>query len=134
MPFQQGNSGHPEGQRRAKLFTEALRMEIAAAGDNHQALRRIARALLAEAYNGNMAAIAMIADGLDGKVPRPVGGSDELGPRRLHISWGVPAQEAGALAAAAINQEVIDGQTEGPEPAVRSAKLRQAGAAQGPAT
>ena len=36
MPFQPGNSGHPEGQRRAKLFAEALRMEIAAAGDNHK--------------------------------------------------------------------------------------------------
>ena len=59
MPFQPGNSGHPEGQRRAKLFTEALRMEIAAAGDNHQALRRVARALLAEALRGNIAAIAM---------------------------------------------------------------------------
>ena len=94
MPFQPGNSGHPEGQRRAKLFAEALRMEIAAAGDNHQALRRIARALLAEAYTGNIAAIAMIADRLDGKVPQPVGGSDELGPRRLHITWGGQTCEA----------------------------------------
>ena len=34
MPFQPGNSGHPEGQRRAKQFAEALRMEIAAAGDD----------------------------------------------------------------------------------------------------
>jgi hypothetical protein len=109
-------------------------MEIAAAGDNHQALRRVARALLAEAYKGNVAAIAMIADRLDGKVPQPVGGSDELGPRRLHISWGAPPQQAGALAAAAIDQEVIDGETQEPEPAVRSARLQQAGAAQGPAT
>ena len=82
MPFQPGNSGNPEGQRRAKLFAEALRMEIAAAGDDNKALRRVARALLDEA------AIAMIADRLDGKVPQPRGGSDELGPQRLHITWG----------------------------------------------
>jgi hypothetical protein len=94
MPFQPGNSGHPEGQRRAKLFTEALRMEIAAAGDDNKALRRVARALLAEAYKGNIAAIAMIADRLDGKVPQPVGGNDDLGPRRLHITWGGQTCEA----------------------------------------
>ena len=49
-----------------------------------KALRRVARALLAEA---NVAAASMIADRLDGKVPQPTGGSDELGPQRLHISW-----------------------------------------------
>jgi hypothetical protein len=88
MPFQKGNTGFPANQHRAKLFTDALRMEIAAAGDNHQALRRVARALLTEALKGNIAAIAMIADRLDGKVPQPVGGSEDLGPQRLHISWG----------------------------------------------
>jgi hypothetical protein len=93
MPFQPGNSGHPEGQRRARQFAEALRMEIAAAGDDLKALRRVARALLDEAYGGNINAIAMIADRLDGKVPQPVGGSKELGPQRLHISWGEPTLE-----------------------------------------
>ena len=87
MPFQPGNTGFPENQRRAKLFADALRMEIAAAGDDHKALRRVARALLAEASKGNVAAASMIADRLDGKVPQPTGGSDELGPQRLHISW-----------------------------------------------
>ena len=70
------------------MFVEALRIEIAPAGDNHKALRRVARALLAEACKGNVAAASMIADRLDGKVPQPTGGSDELGPQRLHISWG----------------------------------------------
>ena len=119
MPFQPGNSGHPEGQRRAKQFAEALRMEIAAAGDDNKALRRVARALLAEAYKGNIAAIAMIADRLDGKVPQPRGGSDELGPQRLHISWGVPyrdTQSDRTLVAPALIQEVIDGETEERDP------------------
>jgi hypothetical protein len=105
MPFTVGNDGHPTGQRRAKLFAEALRMEIHAAGDNnHQALRRFARALLAEAYKGNIAAIAMIADRLDGKVPQPVGGSDDLGPQRLQISWGNQQHHDCKLAAAATNE------------------------------
>ena len=55
-------------------------MEIAAAGDDHKGLRRVARALLAEACKRNVAAASMIADRLDGKVPQPIGGSDELGP------------------------------------------------------
>jgi hypothetical protein len=74
MPFQTGNSGFPAHQRRAKLFAEALRMEIAAAGDDHKALRRVARALLADACKTNVAAASMIADRLDGKVPQPIGG------------------------------------------------------------
>ena len=97
MPFQKGNTGFPANQHRAKLFTEALRIEIAAAGPDHKALRRVARALLAEALRGNVAAIGMIADHLDGKVPQPVGGSAELGPRRLHISWSGGEPEVGAI-------------------------------------
>ena len=67
-------------------------------------LRRVARALLAEACNGNVAAAAMIADRLDGKVPQPTGGSDELGPQRLHISWGHAPQPERMLAAQAAPQ------------------------------
>ena len=86
MPFQPGNSGFPEGQCRTRMINAALRMEIAAAGPD--ALRRVACTVIAEACKGNLAAAAMIADRLDGKVPRPKGGSGELGPQRLHISWG----------------------------------------------
>jgi hypothetical protein len=136
MPFARRNSGFPEGQRRAKHFAEALRMEIAAAGDDHKALRRVARALLAAAYKGNVAAATMIADRLDGKVPQPTGGSDDLGPQRLHISWITHQhhyiQHDRALAAPALIQEGIDGQTKERDPAVRCAELRPAGAAQEP--
>jgi len=50
----------------------------------------VARALLAEAHKSNMTAVAMIADG---KVPQPTGGSEELGPQRLHVSWGTDLRE-----------------------------------------
>ena len=89
MPFRPGNSGFPELQRRYRLFNDALRMELAAAGPD--ALRQVARALLDKARSGDMAALTMLAERLDGKVPQAVGGSDELGPQRLHISWGAPA-------------------------------------------
>jgi hypothetical protein len=51
-------------------FADALRMELAAAGDNLRALRAIARNLIAIASSGEpiaLQAIGEIADRLDGK-------------------------------------------------------------------
>lgn len=53
-----------------KPFAEALRMEIAAAGEDHKALRKIARNLISLAQKEELAAlpaINAIADRLDGK-------------------------------------------------------------------
>ncbi len=60
-----GRSGTNKGKD--KPFAEALRMEIAAAGDNHKRLRRIANALLEKAETGDIQAIAQVADRLDGR-------------------------------------------------------------------
>jgi hypothetical protein len=98
----------------------------AAAGDDHKALRRVARALLNQAYNGNVVAAAMIADRLDGKVPQPRGGSEELGPQRLHVSWRRETQPNCTLAAA--TQDVIEINER--DPRVRCAGPQQARAAQ----
>jgi hypothetical protein len=87
MVWKPGASGNPGGTRRTKPFYEALRLEIAAAGEDHKALRRIARALLDKAASGDTAAITALADRLDGKVPQTIGPADELGPQRLEISW-----------------------------------------------
>ena len=43
-------------------------MEIAGAGDNHKALRKIPAALLAKAAGGDVPAINSLADRTDGKV------------------------------------------------------------------
>jgi len=67
MAFRKGQSGNPGGEWKDKPFREALRLEIAAAGPDHKALRRIARRLIEDATDGNMQAIAQIADRLDGK-------------------------------------------------------------------
>jgi hypothetical protein len=49
-----------------------------------------------------VAAISALADRLDGKVPQATGGSEELGPQRLTISWKKDDQhgERAALEAA----------------------------------
>lgn len=55
-------------------------MEIKAAGEDHKALRQIARALIAKASESDIQAIKEIADRLDGKVPQGVIGGDEDDP------------------------------------------------------
>jgi hypothetical protein len=55
------------GQQRDKLFREALRMQLAQAGENLKALREIADVLIGEAKAGNIQAIRELADRLDGK-------------------------------------------------------------------
>ena len=61
-------AGRPKGaQNKDKPFVDALRIEIAAAGEDHKALRAIARKLLDKAQDGDMQAIGMVADRLDGK-------------------------------------------------------------------
>lgn len=58
---------NPRGQQRDKPFRDALRMEIADAGDDFKALRRVANALLVKAGEGDVQAIRELADRLDGK-------------------------------------------------------------------
>lgn len=55
------------GRRAEKPFADALRMELAAAGDDHKALRNIAKQLIAKAEEGDLAAMKELADRTDGK-------------------------------------------------------------------
>jgi hypothetical protein len=63
---------NPRGQQRDKPFRDALRMELSAAGEDHKALRNIARKLIAKAEAGEDAAIREIADRIDGKPAQAV--------------------------------------------------------------
>lgn len=63
---------NPRGQQRDKPFRDALRMEIAAAGEDHKAMRAVAAALIGKAMMGDVPAIKEIADRLDGKVPQGI--------------------------------------------------------------
>ena len=60
-----------------------MRMEIAAAGEDHKALRRVARALLKAAETGKVDAIREVGDRLDGKVAQAVVGDDGSEPITL---------------------------------------------------
>src|SRR6516225_9822469 len=64
------NYHHPRpsrGQQRDKLYREALRIELAAAGEDLKELREIAKAHIAKCKEGDMQAIKELADRLDGK-------------------------------------------------------------------
>jgi hypothetical protein len=80
---------NPRGQQRDKPFRDALRMEIASAGEDRKALRAVAQALLGKAMMGDVQAIKELGDRLDGKVAQSIGGDDELGPIKnvLEVSW-----------------------------------------------
>lgn len=60
-----GNSN--SGRRAEKPFADALRMEIAAVGPDHQALRKIAKYVLDKAMTGDMDAIDFVVNRTDGK-------------------------------------------------------------------
>lgn len=66
------------GRKAEKPFRDALRMELAAIGDDHKALRQIARNLIAMAMDpsGKLDAIKELADRSDGKVPQAVVGDE----------------------------------------------------------
>lgn len=55
------------GPKREKPWAEALRIELAAGGENQRSLRQIAKVVIAQAKSGDMMAIKEIADRLDGK-------------------------------------------------------------------
>jgi hypothetical protein len=70
MPFQKGQISNPLGRNAEKPFHDALRLELAAAGSDHKALRRIARNLIELAQQPTlqaMPAITAVADRLDGR-------------------------------------------------------------------
>jgi hypothetical protein len=98
MVFQPGNE-EAKKKGKSKPFADALRMEIAAAGEDHKALRVIARNLIAQASEPTkdaLPAIAQIADRLDGKVPQGLIGGDEDDP---------------AIKMATITRHIIDGKS-----------------------
>jgi hypothetical protein len=60
--------GRPPGtENKDKPFREALRMELAAMGEDLKGLRKIAKRVITEAAAGDMQAAFQIRDTLDGK-------------------------------------------------------------------
>ena len=80
MPFEKGKSGNPGGRPKEKPFLEALKMELIAAGSDHKALRVMARKLIDRGQKGDLAAINVIADRLDGKPAQAIENADPNEP------------------------------------------------------
>jgi len=78
---------NPRGQQRDKLFREALRLELAAAGEDLKKLREIASVLIEKAAAGDIQAINCLADRLDGKPTQMPEHSGEEGRQITKIVW-----------------------------------------------
>jgi hypothetical protein len=87
-PWPKGKSGNPLGRRSEKPFADALKMELAAAGEDQKKLRKIARNLinLAADDKGELPAILAIADRLDG---RPAQDSHLTVEKRDATDWSL---------------------------------------------
>ena len=72
-----GNSN--SGRKQEKPFREAIRIQLAAAGDDQKALRAVASALIEKAMAGDMQAIKELADRTDGKVAQQLNHANESG-------------------------------------------------------
>lgn len=80
MAFQPGKSGNPGGRAKERQFADALRMELAAAGDDNKVLRLIAKNLITLAQKEELAALPAInavADRLDGKPTQAIENGDD---------------------------------------------------------
>jgi len=78
--------GRPKGsENKDKPFRGALYLEIAATGGKHKELRKVARALLGKAADGDVSAIKEVADRLDGKVAQAVVGDSAHDPIRVRF-------------------------------------------------
>lgn len=68
------------GRRQEKPFRDALRMELAALGDDSKALRAVARRMIDLAVIGEQWAVRELADRVDGKVAQAIIGGEETDP------------------------------------------------------
>jgi hypothetical protein len=79
---------NPRGQQRDKPFRDALRLELAAVGEDHKAMRTIARNLIDKAMDPEnfvcLSAIREIADRMDGKPAQAIIGDEENPVNVLH--------------------------------------------------
>jgi hypothetical protein len=84
MPFETGNQESKKADhRRAKLFRDAILVELKKTDDDVERMQLIAAKLVEQAMEGNVQAIREIADRVDGKVPQAVVGDDEHDPLRM---------------------------------------------------
>jgi hypothetical protein len=89
MPFQQGQTGNPNGARKSKRYEQALLKELAALGDGEieAGLRKIAKLHVAEAAKGDLAAMESLANRIDGKPAQQlIHSGDSENPLHMFLS------------------------------------------------
>src|SRR5215831_16925303 len=106
----------PRGQQRDKPYREALRMELAAAGDNMKKLRAIARVHIARCEAGDMQAIKDLADRLDGKPAQILDLNDPDKPKITKIVHEFVHVNASPEELAALNEAYEVGKEPSAEP------------------
>ena len=72
MKWEKGQSGNPGGQEKTKLFRRALREVLSL-----EEAKEIARAVVKKAKGGDLFAVNIIADRLDGKPKQEIDINDE---------------------------------------------------------
>lgn len=97
MPFPKGISGNPGGLEKHKLFRKALREVL-----TYEEAKTIAKVLVRKAKRGNLLAVNMVADRLDGKPQQSIDVNDERSTNNLAERF------AEILASAAKQDDSVD--------------------------
>lgn len=86
MPFVRGQSGNPRGRPRNKPeLAPALRALLLEHTDGRTTAEAIARALIDRAITGDIEAIKVVLDRVDGKVTTPVEVGGGAAPVRIEV-------------------------------------------------
>ncbi len=88
-----GQSGNPKGRPISRPFKASFDriLEALEPSNPGRALDKLNAAMYAKALNGDVAAYKELADRYEGKIPTPIGGTDELPPITA-FSWKAPDQ------------------------------------------
>ncbi len=84
-----GQSGNPSGRPKKKPLTEALQRVLAKLSDDERDI--LCKEMITKLASGDVAAFKEVADRVEGKVPTPVGGTDDL-PAIKGFAWLDPTK------------------------------------------
>ena len=89
MVWKKGQSGNPTGwMGNAKLYRQALLLELEATEGDLKKLREIAKVQISRCKAGDIAAIKELADRVDGKVPQAIVNDEGDSPMLIVVRWG----------------------------------------------